>query len=78
MGAPMARNMAKAGLEVRAWNRTREKAEPLTGDGVQVVDSPEDAARGADTVVTMLANGDAVTAAMEDGGALGAMADEAV
>jgi hypothetical protein len=29
MGAPMARNMAAAGLQVRAWNRTHEKAEGL-------------------------------------------------
>jgi 3-hydroxyisobutyrate dehydrogenase len=26
MGAPMARNIAAAGHEVRAWNRTRERA----------------------------------------------------
>jgi 3-hydroxyisobutyrate dehydrogenase len=60
MGAPMARNLAKAGLEVRAWNRTREKAEPLAGDGVTAVDSPAEAAAGADALVTMLADGDAV------------------
>ena len=29
MGAAMARNLARAGLDVRAWNRTRSKAEPL-------------------------------------------------
>ncbi|MFD2396629.1 NAD(P)-binding domain-containing protein [Prauserella oleivorans] len=28
MGFPMARNLARAGLQVRAWNRSREKAEP--------------------------------------------------
>jgi 3-hydroxyisobutyrate dehydrogenase len=33
MGLPMARNIAGAGIGVRAWNRTREKAEPLSDDG---------------------------------------------
>jgi 3-hydroxyisobutyrate dehydrogenase len=36
MGAPFARNIARAGMSVRAWNRTREKAEPLADDGVEV------------------------------------------
>ena len=58
MGAPMARNLADAGHEVRLWNRTRDKAEAV--NGVTVVDSAEDAASGADAVVTMLADGDAV------------------
>jgi 3-hydroxyisobutyrate dehydrogenase len=29
MGFAMARNIAQAGIAVRAWNRTRAKAEPL-------------------------------------------------
>jgi 3-hydroxyisobutyrate dehydrogenase len=64
MGAPMARNIAAAGHEVRAWNRTREKAEGI--DGVGVADSPGDAVEGADAVVTMLADGDAVEAVAPD------------
>jgi 3-hydroxyisobutyrate dehydrogenase len=62
MGAPMARNIAAAGHEVRAWNRSRERAEPLAADGVQVAGSPDEAAAGAEVVVTMLADGDAVEA----------------
>jgi 3-hydroxyisobutyrate dehydrogenase len=58
MGAPMARHLAEAGHEVRLWNRTREKAEEV--EGVTVADSPEAAAEGADMVVTMLADADAV------------------
>jgi 3-hydroxyisobutyrate dehydrogenase len=60
MGAPMARNLAQAGHTVRAWNRTRDKAQPLAADGVTVTDSPAEAADGADVVITMLAAGDAV------------------
>jgi 3-hydroxyisobutyrate dehydrogenase len=70
MGLPMARNMARAGLTVRAWNRTAEKAEPLTEDGVTVCGSPAEAAEGAAIVVTMLGDADAVLAAA--GEALGA------
>jgi 3-hydroxyisobutyrate dehydrogenase len=60
MGLPMARNLAEAGLEVRAWNRTREKAEPLTEHGVTVADSAAEAVAGADAWITMLADGDTV------------------
>jgi 3-hydroxyisobutyrate dehydrogenase len=60
MGAAMARNLLAAGIKVRAWNRSREKAEPLERDGAEVVDDPSDAARGAHFVLTMLADADAV------------------
>jgi 3-hydroxyisobutyrate dehydrogenase len=66
MGFPMARNLAGAGLDVRAWNRTREKAEPLAEHGVTVAASPGEAADGADVLVTMLADADAVAAAVKD------------
>jgi 3-hydroxyisobutyrate dehydrogenase len=59
MGAPMARNLARAGHDIRAWNRTPEKAAPLRDDGVDVRDDPAIAA-GADVVMTMLADADAV------------------
>src|SRR5918993_902420 len=36
MGAAMARNLLSAGMEVRVWNRSREKAEPLADDGVWI------------------------------------------
>ncbi|MET8996609.1 NAD(P)-dependent oxidoreductase [Amycolatopsis sp. NPDC004169] len=64
MGAPMAANIAKAGLDVRVWNRTREKAEPLA-EVATVAGSPSAAAEGADVLVTMLADGPAVAEAFE-------------
>jgi 3-hydroxyisobutyrate dehydrogenase len=60
MGEPIARNLLLAGLGVRAWNRTRAKAEPLADDGAVVCDEAAEAADGADVVVTMLHDGDAV------------------
>jgi 3-hydroxyisobutyrate dehydrogenase len=70
MGLPMARNIANAGIDVRAWNRSREKAEPLAEDGVEVLDTAAEAASGATIVLTILSDADAVTSAMEgaDGG----------
>jgi 3-hydroxyisobutyrate dehydrogenase len=74
MGFPIARNIVRAGMPVRAWNRSRSKAEPLAGDGVYIADSPADAAHGAGIVVTMLADEDAVIASMDGpAGALSAM-----
>lgn len=76
MGFAMARNIARAGIEVRAWNRTGAKAEPLAGDGAAVVATPAQAATGASIVLTMLSDADALVAAMEnDDGALPVMAD---
>jgi 3-hydroxyisobutyrate dehydrogenase len=65
MGLAMARNIAHAGFPVRAWNRSRAKAESLGGDGASVVDSPVQAAAGAAIVVTMLADVDAVLEVMD-------------
>ena len=37
---------AAPGLDVRVWNRTRAKAEPLAADGARVADDPAEAVRG--------------------------------
>ncbi|MEU0675413.1 NAD(P)-dependent oxidoreductase [Streptomyces sp. NPDC006172] len=66
MGAAMARNLARAGLAVRAWNRTRAKAEPLTVDGVTVTDTPAEAVRAVDVVLTMVYDGPAALDVMRE------------
>jgi 3-hydroxyisobutyrate dehydrogenase len=76
MGRPMARNLARAGLEVRAWNRSPEKARPLAHEGVHIAGDARAAVEGADVVMTMLADADAVLEVM--GGATDAMRDGAV
>ena len=65
MGGPMARNLAAAGHDVRAWNRSREKAEGL---GATVTGTPADAVVDAELVVTMLADGPTVEAVMREAG----------
>src|ERR687886_704615 len=79
MGAGMARNLLAAGMEVRAWNRTREKAEPLADDGAKVVDSPDQAAEGADFVITMLPDANTVAEVVGGGiSPLSALAEDSV
>jgi 3-hydroxyisobutyrate dehydrogenase len=73
MGAAMARNLLSAGLAVRAWNRSRQKAEPLAGAGAEVAKSPAEAAEGADFLLTMLSDA-RVTEETVGGGALRALA----
>jgi 3-hydroxyisobutyrate dehydrogenase len=68
MGAPMARNLARAGHEVRAWNRSPEKAAPLREDGIEVSETPAAAAADAEVVMTMLADADAVLAVAREAG----------
>ena len=64
MGAGMARNLAAAGHDVRAWNRTIARAEPLADAGVRVLADPAEAVRDADVVLTMLLDGPAVRKVM--------------
>ena len=60
MGKGMARNLARAGIGVRAWNRTPEKAADLADDGVRVCATAAEAADGAGVVLTILSDGNAV------------------
>jgi len=53
MGAAMASRLAAAGEDVMVWNRTRAKAEALTGSGCHVADSIADL-RDRDVVFTMV------------------------
>jgi 3-hydroxyisobutyrate dehydrogenase-like beta-hydroxyacid dehydrogenase len=60
MGLPMARNLLRAGHRITVYNRTRAHAEPLLEEGAALADSPADAAREAEAVLTMLADDAAV------------------
>lgn len=69
MGAAMARNLARAGHTVRAWNRSRAKAEPLAADGIGIAGTPAEAVEGADVVLTMLYDGPAALDVMKQAAA---------
>lgn len=66
MGVGMARSLLRAGLGVRAWNRTRDKAQPLAADGATVTDTAVEAVAGADAVLTMLFDAEAVLAVLDE------------
>ncbi len=65
MGAGMGHNILAAGLPLRVWNRSPEKAEPLVQAGAAAADDPADAVRDADVIVTMLGDADDVRAVLE-------------
>lgn len=74
MGRGMAITLIRVGHQVVAYNRTREKAEALAGDGAEVAHSVADACAG-DAVITMLADDAAVEAvAFGEEGILGSLA----
>lgn len=75
MGLPMARNLAKAGYEVRAWNRTIERARALEDEGARVAQEPGEAAEGCEVLVTMLS--DTVAVLDSAGGALPSLKTDA-
>ena len=56
MGVPMARNLARSGAQLRAWNRSAAKAEALAPDA-DVAESAAAACEGAGAAVVMLSSG---------------------
>ena len=79
MGAPIARDLLRAGFRVRVWNRTPGKAASLVAEGAQLASSPAEAAAAADVVITMLTDGSAVKSVMSGpAGALPAIGPDAI
>jgi 3-hydroxyisobutyrate dehydrogenase-like beta-hydroxyacid dehydrogenase len=54
MGIPMARHLIAAGHELRAWNRSEGRTEPLLREGAIAAGTPAEAELDADAVITML------------------------
>lgn len=66
MGFPMARNLARAGVPLNAWNRTRTKADPLAEDGATVCETIAEAVADTDIVISMMSDGPTVLAVVEE------------
>ena len=64
MGLPMAKNLLKAGYELKAFNRTESKAEPLREFGGKVSKTIEEVVSDNDVVITMLTDDSSVDAVM--------------
>jgi len=79
MGSGMARNLAAAGHEVSVWNRSKDKADALTGPGLHSAATPADATTGTQAVFTMLADDHAVDAVVfGENGLASALAPQAI
>jgi 3-hydroxyisobutyrate dehydrogenase-like beta-hydroxyacid dehydrogenase len=65
MGLPMAGNVLRAGHDLTVFNRTASRCDPLRDDGATVATSAAEAVRGAEVLVTMVADGAAVDAQLE-------------
>lgn len=75
MGRPMAVRLLRAGHELVVWNRTGGRTQELERIGATVADTPAAAAAGAEAVVTMLTDGDALDAVVHgDRGAASGLA----
>lgn len=76
MGAAMAQRLVDAGLEVRVWNRSPEKAERFAGTAATVAGSAAEAVEGVDAVLTVLFDADSVRSVADD--VLPALAEGAI
>jgi 3-hydroxyisobutyrate dehydrogenase-like beta-hydroxyacid dehydrogenase len=54
MGAPMAGHLIAAGHDVKVWNRSVDKTEPLVAAGAAAARTPAEAGADAEAAVTML------------------------
>lgn len=54
MGAPMSRNLLKAGFPLTVWNRSAAKAEELAAAGARIAATPKEAAASAEVVLACL------------------------
>jgi 3-hydroxyisobutyrate dehydrogenase-like beta-hydroxyacid dehydrogenase len=65
MGGRLARRLIDAGYDVVVWNRSAEKIRAFVDAGATAAESPADAARRSDTVITMVADPAALRAVTE-------------
>src|SRR5437588_10121399 len=60
MGAAVAARLMEVGHRVTVWNRTPDKAKPLSDAGAKQVETPEDLAEHSEVIITMLTDADAI------------------
>ena len=66
MGLPMAKNLLKAKYELKAFNRTIKKAEPLKEFGAEISQSIKEVVSNNDIIITMLTDDTSVDQVMKD------------
>jgi 3-hydroxyisobutyrate dehydrogenase len=56
MGGGMARNILKAGFELRVWNRSSPRMEALAAEGAIATDSPAQLASQSDIIISCVSD----------------------
>ncbi len=78
MGLPMAKNILKAGYNLKAFNRSKNKAAPLKDQGAEISSSIKEAVSDSDVVITMLTDDNAVDEIMSSSDFLEGLKSEAI
>ena len=78
MGLPMAKNILKAGYNLKAFNRSKNKATPLKDQGAEISSSIKEAVSDSDVVITMLTDDTAVDEIMSSSDFLGGLKSESI
>ena len=78
MGLPMAKNILKAGYNLKAFNRSQNKAAPLKDQGAEISSSIKEAVSDSDVVITMLTDDNAVDEIMSSSDFLLGLKSEAI
>jgi 3-hydroxyisobutyrate dehydrogenase-like beta-hydroxyacid dehydrogenase len=79
MGQPMSTRLLEAGYQVTVYNRNAAKAAEVVKAGAKLVNSPKEAASGADVVFTMIADNAALEAVtMGENGAIAGLKSGAI
>ncbi|MHB8354114.1 MAG: NAD(P)-dependent oxidoreductase [Burkholderiales bacterium] len=78
MGAPMGQRLLAAGFDLTVWNRSPEKTVELVRQGAHLAASAGMAAQHAEIVISMLANGPAVSEVLHLRGVAQAIAPRAL
>jgi len=60
MGKPIGRNLLKAGFPLVVWNRTKDRADDLVGEGAKFAASPRETALQVDVLITIVSDPPAV------------------
>ncbi len=77
MGLPMAKNILKAGYNLKAFNRSKNKAAPLKDHGAEISSSIKEAVNDSDFIITMLTDDTAVDEIMSSSDFLESLKSEA-
>ena len=64
MGLPMAKNILKSGYNLKAFNRTQSKAEPLKEFGGEIAETIKDVVKDNEVIITMLTDDNAINEVM--------------